>query len=69
MNYHLICVHPFGIFAKGDKITDRAEVAKHLADREHHFVRVPAPDEPVPAPAAPASSPVASRSTPVSDLN
>lgn len=40
MNYHLICVHPFGKYVKGQKVTDAAEVSKLLADREHHFVRV-----------------------------
>lgn len=68
MNYHLICVHPFGVYAKGDKITDPAEVAKHLTDREHHFVRVPAPDD-EPAPVATVAPQAAPKSTPVSDLN
>lgn len=42
MSYHLICVHPFGKYAKGQKVTDAAEVAKLLADRDHHFVKVAA---------------------------
>jgi hypothetical protein len=53
VTYHLICVHPFGVYAKGQKITDPDEVAKLMDDRDHHFVRVLAPPavEPPPAPA------------------
>ena len=40
MNYHLICVHPFGKYVKGQKVTDSDEVAQLTKDREHHFVRV-----------------------------
>jgi len=40
MNYFLICVHPFGKYEKGTMITDAAEVATLLLDREHHFVRI-----------------------------
>jgi hypothetical protein len=47
--YHLVCVHPFGVYAKGDLITDAAEVESLMADRDHHFVRITAPDEPAPA--------------------
>ena len=42
MQYHLICVHPFGKYVKGQKVTDPDEVAKLMKDRDHHFVRVPA---------------------------
>jgi hypothetical protein len=38
--YHLICVHPFGEYKKGDRITDVNEVERLMADRDHHFVRV-----------------------------
>lgn len=43
MTYHLICVHPFGRYSKGQAVTDPAEVKTLSADRDHHFVRVPAP--------------------------
>jgi hypothetical protein len=39
-DYHLVCVHPFGKYVKGQVITDDAEVAKLLEDRENHFNRV-----------------------------
>ena len=42
MNYHLICIHPFGKYVKGQKITDPNEVAALMKDRDHHFVRVAA---------------------------
>ena len=42
MNFHLICVHPFGKYTKGQKITDPAEIEKLLLDKEHHFVRIAA---------------------------
>lgn len=45
MQYHLICVHSFGKYVKGQMITDPEEVALLLEDREHHFVRIPAPTE------------------------
>ncbi len=45
MNFHLVCVHPFKHYAKGQKITDPDEVARLSQDRDHHFVRVPAPAE------------------------
>jgi hypothetical protein len=45
MNYHLVCTQPFGNYAKGQLITDEAEVLKLLDDREHHFVRIPVPVE------------------------
>jgi hypothetical protein len=63
MDYHLVCVHPFGKYTKGQVITDEAEVTTLLDDREHHFVRIAAPAEAVPAvPEAPPSK----RSTPPS---
>ena len=43
MKFYLICVHPFGKYTKGQMITDPAEVATLLNDREHHFVRIAAP--------------------------
>jgi hypothetical protein len=45
MSYHLVCVHPFHNYKKGQMITDSAEVKKLLLDREHHFVRINAPPE------------------------
>jgi hypothetical protein len=42
MKFHLICVHAFGKYVKGQKITDPDEVEALLADREHHFVRIAA---------------------------
>jgi hypothetical protein len=47
-DFHLVCVHPFHNYQKGQMITDPDEVAKHLIDREHHFVRIAIP--PVVAP-------------------
>lgn len=41
--FHLICVHPFGSYQKGQRIEDPDEVARLSDDREHHFVRVNAP--------------------------
>lgn len=46
-DYHLVCVHPFDKYTKGQMITDEAEVEKLLPDREHHFVRIAAPPLPV----------------------
>lgn len=43
--FHLVCVHPFGKYTKGQKITDADEVARLMRDRGRHFVRVPAPTE------------------------
>ena len=54
MNYHLICVHPFGKYQKGQIVTDPAEVAKLMQDRDHHFVRTVAPASPASAPSEPA---------------
>lgn len=47
-NVHLICVHPFKHYTKGQMVTDEAEVLSLRADREHHFVKIaaPAPAEP-----------------------
>lgn len=42
-NFHLVCVHPFHKYERGQKITDAIEIATLLDDREHHFVRVPVP--------------------------
>jgi hypothetical protein len=57
MAYHLICVHPFGVYAKGQKITDADEVAKLMTDRDNHFVRVTAPDDQPAAPSTPTVPP------------
>jgi hypothetical protein len=53
MDYHLVCVHPFGKYQKGQVVTDPDEVAELLDDREHHFVRIAAP---APAPVPPAAT-------------
>jgi hypothetical protein len=46
MDYHLVCVHPFGKYTKGQMVTDEAEVTTLLDDREHHFVRIAVPAAP-----------------------
>lgn len=59
MDYHLVCVHPFGKYTKGQQITDEKEVAELLDDREHHFVRIAAAAEPAAPEAEPAPEPPA----------
>lgn len=59
MKYHLVCVHPFDSYVRGQLITDATEVEKLLGDRDHHFVRIPAPAEEAPVrrnPILPAAS-------------
>lgn len=51
MPFHLICVNAFGKYTKGQRVDDPNEVAVLSNDRDHHFVRISAPDEPAPAPA------------------
>jgi hypothetical protein len=46
--FHLVCVHPFshptlGNFLKGQLVTDKELVDALTKDRDHHFVRVAAP--------------------------
>lgn len=41
--YHLVCVTPFHNYVRGQRIEDPAEVEVLLKDRDHHFVKVPAP--------------------------
>jgi hypothetical protein len=60
MQYHLICVNPFGKYGKGQMITDPNEVGTLLDDREHNFVRIAAPD----APDAPPEPPEAEKIDP-----
>jgi hypothetical protein len=43
VNYHLICVHPFAKYIKGQRITDPALVAQLLEKRAHHFVKIAVP--------------------------
>lgn len=52
--YHLVCVHPFHNYSKGQLIDDHAEIERLLPDKEHNFVRVYAPNagNPVPDEAA-----------------
>jgi hypothetical protein len=46
MKHHLVVVHEFGNFVKGQKITDQDEVAAVLASHNHtHVVKVAAPAE------------------------
>jgi hypothetical protein len=53
VNYHLICVHPFDGYEKGQKVTAQDEVDMLLKnDRGHHFVKIAAP-EPAAAPSEP----------------
>ena len=51
MKYHLICVHPFKNYVRGQKVTDPDEVTRLMQDRDHHFVRVTAPAAPMQEPA------------------
>lgn len=43
MSYHLIVVHPFGKYTKGQHITDENEIAKLSSENEHNCVRINAP--------------------------
>ncbi len=52
--FHLVCVVPFHGYQKGQMVTDPAEVAKLMADRDSHFVRIPAPTPAAPMTPAPA---------------
>jgi hypothetical protein len=36
----LICIHPFGRFIKGQRVTDKVEVKRLMKDRGHCFVQV-----------------------------
>lgn len=41
MNFYLVCVHPFANYARGQQVTDEAEIKSLLADdRINFFVRV-----------------------------
>lgn len=42
-DFHLVCVHPFDKYTKGQMITDPDEVDKLMPDRDHHFVRIAIP--------------------------
>lgn len=45
MEFHLTVREPFGAYAKGDEITDPAEVARVLAsENEGHVLKRAAPD-------------------------
>lgn len=48
--YHLVCVHPFHGYEKGQLITDPDEVAKLINDRDHHFVKIMDGSSAAPAP-------------------
>lgn len=47
MATHLICVYPFGKYEKGQRVESADEIDVLSADRDHHFVRINVPDEPV----------------------
>ena len=53
MQYHLIVVHDFGNYTRGQRVTDEAEVAAILEGPNHtHIVKIAAPAAPdVPEPA------------------
>lgn len=53
MKFHLVCVHPFGPYTKGQLVTDPDEIAKLTSDREKNFVRIAAPVAPPPADVSP----------------
>jgi hypothetical protein len=53
MAYNLVCVHPFGNYSKGQLVDNQDEVNSLSDDREHHFVRVAAPEEAKDEPKAP----------------
>jgi hypothetical protein len=56
MNVELVVVQPFGDRARGEVVTDPAEIARVLATNPHHVVkRAAAPAAPVP-PQAPAQA-------------
>lgn len=42
MAFHLVCVHPFADYKRGQKITDADEIARLMKAREKHFVKVSA---------------------------
>jgi hypothetical protein len=37
-DFHLVVVHPFGDYARGDKVTDAAEIAAVMAGESHRSV-------------------------------
>jgi hypothetical protein len=51
-NTHLVCVHPWGPYKRGHRVTEPAEVERLKKQREKHFVRVPAPPAKATAPNA-----------------
>jgi len=48
--FDLICVIPFGMYQKGQRVSDRQEVERLMASHDHHFVRVASLPAPTPAP-------------------
>jgi hypothetical protein len=38
--FKLVCVHPFHGYSRGQELLDPDEIAAHMEDREHHFVKV-----------------------------
>ncbi|WP_024517069.1 hypothetical protein [Bradyrhizobium sp. Tv2a-2] len=57
MSFHLTCIHEFGKYTKGQRITDPDEVRMLMKDRDHHFVRTNAPKEVKEEIVAPTSAP------------
>lgn len=47
MKVHMICVHPFAQYTKGQLITDQELIKKLREHRDHYFVKVAAPADPV----------------------
>lgn len=64
MHYHLLCIHPFHGYLKGQIIEDQAEVKRLLAERDVHFAKyvMPGPqsDDPEPEEAALSAMPAPS---------
>jgi hypothetical protein len=58
VSYHLVCVHPFHGYEKGQIVKGEDEVQVLMLDRDHHFVRINAldPEPSAPPSAAPPSS-------------
>lgn len=51
MSHHLIVVHEFGNYTKGQRISEAHEVAKVLESPQHtHVVKIAAPAEVQPPP-------------------
>jgi hypothetical protein len=65
MDYHLVCIHPFGKYKRSDVVTDDEEAAALHEAHKDLFVRVLVGAVPMPPIAAP-EAPPSTRSTPTS---